>query len=157
MWMQEQELITPREAASRLYVTTSMIGYWVKKGRLHRHYPNGNTRNYLIDWEEAKVAADWRNFKYLEQPEHLVTPNEAADAIGVNPREIGYYARMGYIQKHYVLGNSYHYLVDINEVLEQPERIAKMYCSEERKAHLREIAKNQPRDKRGRLFVRKSA
>ena len=134
-----------------------MIGYWIKKGRLHKHYLEGSTRHYLVDWEEAKIAADWRNTKYLEQPENLVTPNEAADAIGVDPREISYYTKMGYVKKHYVLGNSYHYLVDINEVLEQPERIAKMYRSEERKAHLRMIAKTQPRDKSGRLFVRRSS
>jgi DNA-binding transcriptional MerR regulator len=155
--MQEQGLVTPKEAASRLYVTIGMIAYWIRKGRLHKHYLEGNTRNYLVDLEEAKRAANWHNLRYVGLPEHLVTPSEAADAIGVGTREIGYYARMGYIQKHYVLGNNHHYLVDINEVLEQPERIAKMYRSEERKAHLRMIAKAQPRDKTGRLFVRRSS
>ena len=134
-----------------------MIGYWIKKGRLQKHYLEGSTRHYLVDLEEAKRASNWRNIRYSELPENLVTPNEAADAIGVDPREISYYTKMGYVKKHYVLGNNHHYLVDINEVLEQPERIAKMYRSEERKAHLRMIAKAQPRDKRGRLFVRKSA
>lgn len=155
--MQEQKLVTPREAASQLYVTTGMIGYWISKGRLQKHYLEGSTRHYLVDLEEAKRASNWRNIRYSELPENLVTPNEAADAIGVDPREISYYTKMGYVQKHYVLGNNHHYLVDINEVLEQPERIAKMYRSEERKAHLRMIAKTQPRDKSGRLFVRRSS
>ena len=73
--------------------------------------------------------------------------------LGVVPKMISYYANMGYIKKHYVLGNSKHYLVDVNEVLEQPERIAKMYASEERKAHLREIANRQKRDSKNRYFV----
>jgi hypothetical protein len=91
-------------------------------------------------------------------PDNLITVSEASEMLGVVPREISYYANKGYIQKHYVLGNSLHYLVDINEVLEQPERIAKMYGSEERKAYLREVASRQKRDSNNRHFVsRKSS
>ena len=140
-------LVTPREAASRLFVTTGMIGYWIRKGRLTKHPIGG--RNYLVDLDEAERASKWR--EYLD--ENLVTPNEAADMIGVGVRQISYYAKMGYVKKHYVLGNSKHYMVDKNEVLEQPRRIAEMLASEERKARLRKIAANQPRDSRGRNFV----
>jgi DNA-binding transcriptional MerR regulator len=79
--------------------------------------------------------------------------NDAAEMLGVVPKMISYYAKCGYIAKHYVLGNSRHYLVDVNEVLEQPERIARMYSSQERKAHLREIASKQKRDSKNRYFV----
>jgi hypothetical protein len=90
-------------------------------------------------------------------PDNLITVSEAAEMIGVVPREISYYANKGYIWKHYVLGNSLHYLVDVNEVLEQPERIAKMYGSEERKAYLREVASQQKRDSNNRYFVSKKS
>lgn len=147
----QEELVTPRQAAESLFVTVGMIGYWIKKGRLKKHPLNG--RNYLVDLNEARLASKWRERLFEELPENLVTPAYAAKSIGVGVREIGYYAKMGYIQKHYVLGNDHHYLVDLNEVSKQPDRIYEMYRSEERKDKLRKIAKSQPRDKSGRLFV----
>lgn len=146
-------LVTPREAASRLYVTTGMIGYWIKKGRLTKHPISEGSRNYLVDLDEAERASKWRDRVMSEMPENLTTLNEAAELLVVCAREISYYANKGYIKKHYVLGNKKHYLVDVNEVMEQPERIRKMYASEERKENLRKIASEQKRDSRGRNFV----
>ena len=147
-------LVTPRNAAKELFVTIGMIGYWIRKGRLQKH-PTGS-RNYLVDLDEARRASKWNRMEGI--PENLITISEASEMLGVVPREISYYANKGYIQKHYVLGNSLHYLVDVNEVLEQPERIAKMYGSEERKAYLREVASRQKRDSNNRHFVsRKSS
>ena len=142
-------LVTPRQAAKELYVSIGMIGYWIRKGRLSKH-PTGS-RNYLVDLDEARRASKWNRMEGI--PDNLITVNEAAEMIGVVPREISYYANEGYIWKHYVLGNSFHYLVDVNEVLEQPERIAKMYASEERKAYLREVANRRKRDSNNRYFV----
>ena len=142
-------LVTPREAAKELYVSIGMIAYWIRKGRLEKHPIGG--RNYLVDLDEARRASRWNRMDGI--PENLITINEAAEMIGVVPREISYYANEGYIWKHYVLGNNYHYLVDVDEVLEQPERIRKMLSSEERRAHLREVAKRQKRDSKNRYFV----
>jgi len=142
-------LVTSREAAKELYVSIGMIAYWIRKGRLTKHPTTG--KHYLVDLEEARRASQWTRTDGL--PENLITLNQAAELLGVVPKMISYYANMGYIKKHYVLGNSKHYLVDVNEVLEQPERIAKMYASEERKAHLREIANRQKRDSKNRYFV----
>lgn len=142
-------LVTPREAASELFVTYGMIGYWIRKGRLAKHPTVG--KHYLVDLDEARRAANWNPLR--EVPSNLITVNEAADMIGVVPRQISYYTKMGYVKKHYVLGNSFRYLVDAEEVLAQPERIRKMLSSDERKAHLREVASRQKRDSRNRYFV----
>lgn len=144
-------LVTPKEAASRLYVTVGMIAYWIRKGRLTKHPTSG--RNYLVDLDEAERASKWRENLMAEMPDNLVTPTQAAEMLFVCTREISYYAKKGYIKKHYVLGNKKHYLVDVNEVLAQPDRIAEMYSAEERKDRLRKKAAEQMRDPRGRNFI----
>jgi predicted site-specific integrase-resolvase len=142
-------LVTPREAASELFVSYGMIAYWIRKGRLAKHPTSG--KHYLVDLDEARRASRWNALDGL--PDNLITPNQAADMIGVVPRQISYYTKMGYVKKHYVLGNSKRYLVDVNEVLAQPERIKQMLSSEERKEHLRKVASRQKRDSRNRYFV----
>lgn len=49
----------------------------------------------------------------------LVIPKVAARETGVTKMMISYLARQGYIEKYYVLGNMYNYMVDLNEVVEQ--------------------------------------
>jgi hypothetical protein len=43
----------------------------------------------------------------------------AARENGVTVSMISYLVKMGYVKRHYVLGNEYNYLVDLNEVTEQ--------------------------------------
>lgn len=56
-----------------------------------------------------------------QSEQKLVHRKVAARAINSTVDMITYYARKGYIQKYYVLGNNYEYLVDLDEVLKQPE------------------------------------
>ena len=51
----------------------------------------------------------------------LVIPKVAASETGVTKMMISYLARRGYIEKYYVLGNMYNYMVDLDEVIEQLE------------------------------------
>lgn len=61
----------------------------------------------------------------------LVLRKFAAHQAGVTTSMLTYWAQKGYIKKHYVLGNQYNYLVDLNEVLAQNrlgiERKSKCY------------------------------
>jgi hypothetical protein len=76
-------------------------------------------------------------------PDNLITREEAARLLWTSKESIGYYVRMGYIKRHYVLGNNYHYLVDRDEVLAQLDSIQERLDS--RKPALRVKAKNQKR------------
>lgn len=136
-------LVTPREAAKAFYVTPAMIGYWLRKGRIQRHYIKGSTWRYLVDLDEIKVASKGMEGMKTSAPTNLITREEAAKLIWVSKESIGYYVRMGYIKRHYVLGNRYHYLVDRDEVLAQVDLIQKRI--DDRKPKLRDKAKEQPR------------
>jgi predicted site-specific integrase-resolvase len=146
------KLVTPKVAAEQFGVTPGMIWYWLKKGRINRYPIEGKPRNYLVSLDEVWEAVEWRATLLDSHPD-LITREEAARLIGVNQREISYYAKMGYLRKHYVFGNGKHYLVERKQVLEQPKRIAEMYSAPERKQKLRELAKSQPRS--GSLFVKR--
>jgi DNA-binding transcriptional MerR regulator len=140
-------LVTPKQAASSVFVTRSMIVYWVKKGLVKKHYTEGNNYNYLVDLDEVELASKGRAGLIDSQPKNLITRQEAADLLWVSEQEISYYATKGYIKRHYVLGNSHHYLVDRDEVLAQPKLIDKRV--ESRKPRLRELALNRKKDRRG--------
>ena len=148
------QLVTPTEAANAVFVTKGMISYWIRKDRVRKHYvENGNKRNYLVDLGEVKQASKWKDTLMDTLPENLITRQEAAALLWVGENEISYYARMGYITKHYVLGNKYHYLVDRDEVQAQVKLIPQRV--EARKPVLREYALKQPKDKRGRFIPQK--
>lgn len=140
-------LVTPKEASKEVYVSVSMIRYWVKKGKVKKHYKTENEYFYLVDLDEVKQASKGMQGLIESAPKNLITRKDAADLLWVTETEISYYASMGYIKRHYVLGNKYNYLVDKDEVKAQvkliPERI------EARKPRLREHALSQPKDRRG--------
>lgn len=148
------QLVTPTEAANAVFVTKGMISYWIRKNRVQKHYvPNGNKRNYLVDLDEVKQASKWKEALFETLPENLITRQEAAELLWVGENEISYYARMGYITKHYVLGNKYHYLVDRDEVKAQADLIPQRLDA--RKPVLREFALKQPKDKNGKFLPTK--
>lgn len=136
-------LVTPKEAAQAFYVTQPMIAYWIRKGRIQRHYVLDSKRNYLVDLDEIEVASKGMEGIKENAPENLITREEAAKLIWTSKESIAYYVRMGYIKKHYVFGNKYHYLVDRDEVLAQVDLIQKR--SDARKPMLSEKAKTQQR------------
>lgn len=156
--MQEQEdLVFPGEAAKLFYVTPSMVYYWVKKGRVKKHYldvPAGRWKPYKVSISEIEsIRGFWREHVAEGYPD-LITRKEAASLINVSLSMITYYARMGYLNRHYVLGNNVHYLVEREQVLAQPDRIAKMYRDPERLENLRRHALNQP--KVGKFFAKRT-
>ena len=67
----------------------------------------------------------------MQEDQGLVLRKVAAREAGVTTGMITYWARKGYIKKHYVFGNQYNYLVDLHEVLAQYElgieRKSKLY------------------------------
>jgi DNA-binding transcriptional MerR regulator len=136
-------LVTPKEAAQAFYVTQSMIPYWIRKGRIKKHYVLANKRNYLVDLDEIEIASKGMAGIKSKAPENLITREEAAKLIWTSKESIAYYVRMGYIKRHYVLGNKYHYLVDRDEVLAQVDLIQKR--SDARKPMLSRKAKTQKR------------
>ena len=138
--------MTPKEAATKAYVTYSMVSYWARTSRLIR-YPNPNTTraaSYLVDLAEVKRVA--RVGKLDERPAgNLISRNEAGDLLYVGSRVIGYYVKMGYLTPHYVFGNKKHYLVDRDEVLAQPKLMPDRIRHTARITELSEKAKQQPR------------
>ena len=140
-------LVTAKEAAQSVFVSVAMVGYWVRKGKVKRHYTNDTKYFYLVDLDEVRQASKGMKGLIEASPPNLITRKEAAELLWVGENEISYYANMGYITKYHVLGNDYHYLVDRDEVRAQvkliPQRI------EARKPRLREHALSQPKDSRG--------
>ena len=61
-----------------------------------------------------------RRWLQVQEP-RLVIPKVAANETGVTKMMISYLARRGYVERYYVLGNLYNYMVDLNEVIEQLE------------------------------------
>ncbi len=147
-------LVTPKEASLAVYVTTGMIAYWIRKGQVKKHYVLNNNRQYLVDLDEVRHAQQFSKVRFNSQPENnLVTPKEAAEYLWLSIGEIRYYVRKGYIKRHYVLGNDYNYLVDLDEVKAQPVETKKRM--EGRKPVLRQYALNHPKDQQG-LFIKKT-
>lgn len=141
-------LVTSQEAANAVYVSHGMIPYWIRKGLVKKHYVLNSKRRYLVDLDEVRAAQEFCRTRFDSQPEkNLVTPKEAAEYLWVGIAEIRYYARKGYIKKHYVFGNDYHYLVDLDEVKAQPREMKKRIAA--RNPRLREHALSQPKDSRG--------
>jgi predicted site-specific integrase-resolvase len=112
-------LVTPKEAAKASYVTLGMIAYWIRKGRVKKHYVLDSTWRYLVDLDEIKKASKGMEGMKADAPPNLITREEAAQLIWTSKGSIGYYVRMGYLKRYYVLGNRYHYLVDRDEVISQ--------------------------------------
>lgn len=139
--------VTPKQAAQAVFVSKAMIHYWVKLGRISKYPIEGFSRRYLVEMEEVVRALDWREAR----PSNLLTPKEAGRLINISTKQISYYACRGYISKH-MLPNGKHYLVDRDEVLDQPRRIAEAFADSERKERLRKKAMNQPRN--GKLFTK---
>lgn len=153
----QEDLIFPQEAAKKFYVSPSMIYYWIKKGRIKKYYLEKpvNFQPYKVSISEIEATkGDWKDHVAQQNP-NLMSRKDAAELIGVSPNQITYYAKMGYLKRYYLLGNDKHYLVDREEVLQQPARVLAMYRSEKRREHLRQIAKAAPRD--GKLFIKKTA
>lgn len=153
----QEDLVTPAEAAKMFYVSLGMIHYWTKKGRIQKYYTDSRTgrwRQYKVSISEIEsVRGTWRERLESKYPD-LISRKEAASLIGVSAHMISYYASNGHLTKHYVLGNNREYLVEREQVLAQPSRIAEMYRDPERLANLRRHALKQPRD--GRLFIKRT-
>ena len=138
----------PKEAAKNTYVTSAMIYYWVRNGRLKKYQVDGLSRNYHVDLDEVIRVS--KTDRFSERPAgNLISRKEAADLIWVGDRMICYYVKMGYITAHYVFGNDKHYLVDRDEVLAQPKLIQERMRHTARLKELSEHAKTLPRDSRG--------
>jgi predicted site-specific integrase-resolvase len=150
-------LVTPKIAASSNYVTVSMIGYLVKKGRINKYPIHEASRNYLVDIVEVDRALNWKNNLIDDLSNDLITRKEAADELGIAESAISYYVRCGYITKHYVFGNNYHYLVSRKEIFNIPDEIKKRLTahSENLRKHL--LDNPQPKNKNGRFISRNIA
>lgn len=136
-------LVTAKEAAKAFYVTHSMIAYWIRKGKVKKHYVLDSTWRYLVDLEEVRVASKGMEGIKESMPDNLITREEAAELLWTSKESIAYYVQMGYIKRHYVFGNDYHYLVDRDEVLAQQYLIQERLDA--RKPALRIKAKQQRR------------
>lgn len=138
------KLLTPYEASKLVYVTPSMISYWVRTHRIARHPIPGTTRRYLVDLDEVQRASKTTKFDKAT-PDNLISRKEAAFLLCVGDRMITYYVKMGYITAHYVYGNTKHYLVDKDEVLAQPGLMLDRIKHTARIDEYRERANQQPR------------
>lgn len=152
------QLVTSKEAAKRVFVTRSMISYWVRKGRVKKYPIDGMTRNYLVDLDEVKLAGNWKEalVESLSEDTDLITREEAARLLSVEDTVISYYARRGYIKKYFVFGNDYHYLVSRAEILSQIEETQKRI--EKHAQQLREhyLANPQMKDRHGKFIPTKN-
>lgn len=144
-------LVTRKEAAKAIYMSEGILSYWVRKGRLDKHEVSKSGRFYLVDLDQAKKLSKMTKRELLREsiPDNLISTKEAASLLHVTDKQITYYAKKGYIKKHYVLGNDKHYLVDRDEVLAQPELSEERIRHSWRLAELRIQAGTMKRDSRG--------
>lgn len=150
-------LMTTQQAAEIVYLTTSALRYWVKRGMLKKYpSPDKYSRRYLIDFDEVEklFSQDWKERAKENLPKHLIGRREAAKLLWINERSIAYYVRKKHLKKYYVFNNDYNYLLDRDEVLAQPQLYPERM--EARKPRLREAAikQNQARNENGK-FIKK--
>lgn len=145
-------LVTPKIAASSNYVTRPMIDYLIKKGRIKKYPIAGTSRNYLVDIVEVVAALNWKNGLINDLSDDLITRKEAADELSIAESVISYYVRCGYITKHYVFGNNYHYLVSRKEIAEIPGGIENRLIVHSEKLRKQLLENPQPKDKNGRFI-----
>lgn len=152
------QLVTSKQAAKSVFVTRAMISYWVKKGRIKKYPIDGMTRNYLVDLDEVKLAGNWKEdlVESLSEDKDLITRNEAARILGVEETVISYYARKGYINKHYVFGNDYHYLVSRAEIVSQIEETQKRIENHAQQLREHYLANPQMKDRHGKFIPTKN-
>lgn len=144
-------LVTRKEAAKAIYMSEGILSYWARDGRLTKHRIPGKTRQYLVNLDEVKELATKSKRELLMKniPDNLITTLQASKLLYVTDRQICYYAKQGYIKRHYVLGNDVHYLVDREEVLAQESLIEDRLRHADRIDELREQATKMKRDSRG--------
>lgn len=107
------ELVKVEDAANRLHLSKEMVYYWVRVGRVQKHYPPNFTKQYFVDFQEVvKATAGLFAPNEIQKVEHLVTPKSAALQNGVDENIIKDLADRGYLFKFYVFGNMRDYLVD---------------------------------------------
>jgi hypothetical protein len=150
------QLVTPKVAAKEVFVTGSMISYWVKKGRVKKYPIEGMSRNYLVDLDEVRKAFNWKNEIIENRNDDLISRSEAAALLYVEETVISYYARRGYIKKYYVFGNDFHYLVSKSEVLAQVEEIQKRIAEHADKLRKHYLANPQMKDRHGKFIPTKN-
>ena len=150
------QLVTPKVAAKEVFVTGSMISYWVKKGRVKKYPIEGMSRNYLVDLDEVRKAFNWKNQIIENRNDDLISRSEAAALLYVEETVISYYARRGYIKKYYVFGNDFHYLVSKSEVLAQVEEIQKRIAEHADKLRKHYLANPQMKDRHGKFIPTKN-
>jgi DNA-binding transcriptional MerR regulator len=85
---------------------------------------------------------------------NMLTPEEAADYMGVVTRMISYYVKMGYIKAHYVLGNNKFYLVDRHEIDTLIPQIEERRHHVQRIDELKQQERNTPKDSNGKWMKR---
>jgi excisionase family DNA binding protein len=146
-------LLTPKQAADLRQVSVATIHYWVKTGKLKPHRQGRNLLLSQTELESLKTPNKVPQPTEEHRAQGLITRAEAAQLLWVTERQISYYTKMGYVKRHYVLGNKKHYLVKETEVRAQVELIPQRI--EARKPILRAYALNQPKDARG-WFVKQN-
>ena len=113
--------MTAKKIAEHLFVSRETINYWHRIGRLTRHQPNPSKRRYFYSLPEAIAASKIDMFS--GKAPNLITREEATYLLGVSQSAISRYCKMGYLNKHYVVGNNYSYMIDRDEVLDVPNKI----------------------------------
>lgn len=144
-------LVTRKEAAKAIYMSEGILTYWIRLGRLDTHPVAGSSRKHLVDLDQAIELSQKTKRAILRKDisNNLISTQEAGRLIYVTDRQICYYANRGYINKHYVLGNDRHYLVDRDEVLAQVDLIPDRLRHRNNIDALRERATKMKRDSRG--------
>lgn len=150
-------LVSIREAAKELHTSYASLHYWINKGFIKRYPIPGYTRQVRIDLDEAQLVSSLRSKRLLLREDtttNLLTPEEAADYMGVVTRMISYYVKMNYLKAHYVLGNNKFYLVDRHEIDDLIPMIEDRRRHVQRIDELKEQERNTPKDANGKWMKR---
>jgi predicted site-specific integrase-resolvase len=145
-------LMSMKNASIEADVSYSMITYWVGKGHIQKFKKEGFVRQFYVDVDDVLAVKGKDKFQLIlaEQPDNLITPEEASELLWVVPRMISYYVKKGYVKAHYVFGNDHHYLVDREEIKAQARLIEFRTRHQHRLDELREQERNMKKDSQGR-------
>jgi predicted site-specific integrase-resolvase len=148
------ELMTAKKIAEHLFVSRETINYWHKIGRLTRHQPNPASRRYFYSLPEAIAAS--KTDMFSGKAPNLITREEATYLLRVSQSAISRYCKVGYLTKHYVVGNNYSYMLDREEVLDVPRKIElaelQRFAAQRGKILLRgQAGRFIPKDKEGSI------
>ena len=129
-------LMTVKQAASELFVSTGLVHYWIRTGRAQKHVykltPGSakvkkrteSTWRFMVDLDELRAIqrkSAEAELKLLNSDKRLLRPREISQILDVRHDRVHSWAKRYNLKKYYIPGNSVEYFLDGDELADNLE------------------------------------